>query len=125
MKTPLGFAAIEQSMSAGCFMPGCTHDTHDEIFFHGRCHPRARVHAFACGSCRSVVKVCCAQPGCGKEIVQVEASGPLPEWEKCCRGYHDVRYVPGTGRVDVLCSQCERQLGTFQLAGTPEKEATT
>lgn len=87
--------------------------------FYGTCHPAALVSATVCDRCRTVVEIRCARPTCRNLIVDIEVDRQVAAWPECCQNTLDVRYVSGTGIVEVACSRCKKQLATFRLAGAP------
>ena len=65
----LGREELDRAAAAGCTMPGCDHQHHDgTVYFHGKCHPQARVdckYQFGTGQ----LVVTCAV--CQREIARV------------------------------------------------------
>lgn len=52
----------------GCETPGCSHETHSRIYFHGRCHPDEPTWAFYDASTGEVTVECAV---CRKAIATI------------------------------------------------------
>lgn len=89
----------------GCQTPGCTHDDHDNIFLHQRCHSSRgmRVLLF-----REELDIRCL---CGKRVVCVRLAVPAQPSElysPCHRSAGlRVQYTASTNQLTVHCRECQ------------------
>lgn len=115
----LDFDAAERWAAAGCATPGCSHDTHDEVYLHARCHPAARVRVTTTTGEVEVSCLTCSRPVATLSISTEPDSSLLAQFKCCTHRGKDARYRPGKGLLEIVCPEHETVLLSFKLAGAP------
>jgi hypothetical protein len=109
----LSFNDLEALVTSGCQVPGCKHETHGEIWLHGRCHINDRLRL---GYRPGVLIINCAD--CFRQVTMVAVTGITEVPKNTCHpdaDYH-VRYRRMSGLLEIFCAECENNLANIRIS---------
>jgi len=101
---------LDRVASKGCQVPGCTHENHNQVYLHARCHIDAQVSAQYVAP--DALQISCAD--CGKFVCRVAVE--QTSIQKCHREAPlEVEYTRGRGTLHVICNFCKNLIAEIPV----------